>query len=524
MLSRSIFASLATLPCAFVMLAHASCDTIVKADATNAATSASTRGATDTARAYGPANTAPSVNAGADDDATEDVAYTLNATVTDDGLPGAMVCQWTTSDDCTFEDIDGGGALGDGECTGESDDCDLDVTCGTVETATLNLECDDGALTDDDDVVLNVEAAATAWWSRVPAFTTAMKESIPFHASMAIPDEPVTTSTDTCTDATTCNADLAVAGRHVTITSSFTGDLSVTASNTTLSSDAGIVVTGTLTIGTTALITNVLIDGKGGSTGTANHSCANRLRFNCNAANCILSGGTRLYSDIIIDGIVTENAAAPSAGAFSAKWEDSAIINTTSHAAGWGIHTNYQPTNAPWIGLLILSNSVLTDSATSNGSGLRLGNGNGAIDDVREIVLWGNYVRTVGATYQTNRLNSVQNFMAMDNIFTGAGTAGCHHIGNLAGDILGNVYVWSNSYYDTSSSSCQYGAGTGPDLFEFHNNDVHGGFSEAQFDTEVSDVDVGDTVTKTGSTWGATTTHPAWPDGTGGISCDATAL
>ncbi len=106
---------------------------------------------------------APSVNAGSDDDATEDVAYTLAATVTDDGLPRDQLwCSWTTSDDCTFES---GADLFVVDSAGDED---FDVTCGSVDaSATLTLCCDDdgNAAASDaavcNDVVLNVESGAT---------------------------------------------------------------------------------------------------------------------------------------------------------------------------------------------------------------------------------------------------------------------------------------------------------------------------------------------------------------------------
>jgi hypothetical protein len=155
---------------------------------------------------------------------------------------------------------------------------------------------------------------------------------------------------------------------------------------------------------------------------------------------------------------------------------------------------------------------MLAEHTTTSGVAFRLGNGTGLIDNVREMVLHGNHIRTTGATFQNLRLNSIQDFYAFHNVFRGSGTAGAVHFGNLTADVLGRVYVYNNQFYDCSGSSLQYGAGAGPDLLEFKNNLVYGGFTEAQWNATVASPDTGDTVDDTGNVWNATTTHPSWPD------------
>ncbi len=106
---------------------------------------------------------APSVAAGSDDDATEDAAYTLAATVSDDGLPRDQLwCSWTTADDCTFE---AGADLFHWDSAGDED---FDITCHSVDaSATATLCCDDdGDVSGSDDPVcdsvsLNVQSAAS---------------------------------------------------------------------------------------------------------------------------------------------------------------------------------------------------------------------------------------------------------------------------------------------------------------------------------------------------------------------------
>jgi hypothetical protein len=356
-------------------------------------------------------------------------------------------------------------------------------------------------------------ASSPAWYSHYPALTVALKETIPFHASMVAPTAPTITSGPTnCADASAANTSLAVAGRHTHLTSSFAGDLSITASNTLLTADAGVVVTGSVTIGTTATIGNVEIDGKGGSSRSSDYAFADRLQFTADTTGSVLqSGGTRLYSDVVVKWCKVKNSSATTGAAFTVKWKNSAILGCCVRAPGWGVITSYQATNAPLSSLLLLGNSILTEHTTTNGAGMRLGNGAGLIDDVRVLVMHGNHVRTTGGTFQGLRLNSIQDFYAFYNVWRGAGTAGAVHFGNLAGDVLGNVYVNDNQYYDCSTSSLQYGVGTGPDLLEWKNNTCYGGFTEANWDTAIASPDVGDTIVDTGSVWNATTTHPAWP-------------
>ncbi len=351
-------------------------------------------------------------------------------------------------------------------------------------------------------------ALASAWYSYYTPLSTTLKETIPFHSSMVLPAAPTITTTSNVTSAAEFNIAAAITGRELTVTTSFVGDVSITASDVRVLFSPGVTITGTITIGTVATISRVEINGG------ADKSFADRPLITKDAAGgaIIQSGGTRLYSDIVIRWLKVKNQSATgNSSAFTAKWKNSAIIGCCCRCSGYGVFTSYQVTNAPMSSLLLLGNSMLAEHTTTSGVANRLGNGAGAIDDVRVLVLHGNHLRTTGATFQNLRLNSVQDFYAFYNVLRGSGTAGSIHFGNLAGDILGRVYVNNNELYDCPVNSLQYGAGSGPDSLEFKNNTVYGGFSEANWDSAVSAPDVGDTVDKTGSSWVASTTHPAWP-------------
>jgi hypothetical protein len=351
----------------------------------------------------------------------------------------------------------------------------------------------------------NAPASSPVWYSYYEPLTTVLKETIPFHASMVLPTAPVITTTSNVTSAAEFNTAAAIAGRELTVTSSFAGDVTISASDVRVLFSTGITITGSLTIGSTSAIARVEIDG-------GDKSFADRPLIQANTTfGVIQSGGARLYSDIVIRRIKVKNTSATTGAAFLSKWKNCAIIDTCSRSPGWGLHTTYQTTNAPQSSTLLLGNSVLTEHATTNGAGMRLGNGAGAIDDVRVLVMHGNHIRTTGATFQSVRFNSIQDFYAFYNVFRGAGTAGAIHFGNLAGDILGRVYMNNNQFYDCSASSLQYGAGSGPDALEFKDNAVYGGFSEANWNAATASPDPGDTIDDTGSVWNATTTHPAWP-------------
>jgi hypothetical protein len=355
---------------------------------------------------------------------------------------------------------------------------------------------------------MHVASAAEAWWSYYPALTVADKETIPFHASMTAPTAPTITTTSNVTSAAEFNTAAAIAGRELTVTTSFAGDVSITASDVRVLFSAGVTITGSITIGTTATIARVEINGG------SDKSFADRPLITKDAAGgaVIQSGGTRLYSDIVIRWLKVRNqSASGNSSAFTCKWKNSALIGNCCRCSGYGVFTSHQPTNSPLANLMILGNSMLAEHGTTSGVAMRLGNGDGPIDDVQTVVLHGNHFSSTGATFQSLRLNSIQNFYAFHNVLRGAGTAGAVHFGNLAGDILGNVYVNNNQFYDCSSSSLQYGAGTGPDVLEFKNNTVYGGFTEANWNTATASPDPGDTIDDTGTTWTTSTTHPAWP-------------
>lgn len=100
---------------------------------------------------------APSINAGPDADATEDVAYNLQGSCSDNA---SATCTWsqTVGSGCGFTNL--GAGAGIVACADVEDDT-IDATCSAVESATVQLSCNDGvnsAVTDT--LALNVETGA----------------------------------------------------------------------------------------------------------------------------------------------------------------------------------------------------------------------------------------------------------------------------------------------------------------------------------------------------------------------------
>ena len=96
-------------------------------------------------------NTAPSANAGSDDSITLPAVATLDGTVTDDGLPaspGTVTTTWTK--------VSGPGTV----TFGDSAAVDTTATFSEIGTYVLQLEADDGSLTDTDTVQIVCDHAA----------------------------------------------------------------------------------------------------------------------------------------------------------------------------------------------------------------------------------------------------------------------------------------------------------------------------------------------------------------------------
>ena len=111
-------------------------------------------GPAESSRGGGGGNSAPSADAGSDDSITLPSVATLDGTVTDDGLPDPPASVTTT-----WSKTAGPGTVTFGDSSA------VDTTAGfsTAGTYVLQLEADDGDLTDTDTVQIVVAAASTAF-------------------------------------------------------------------------------------------------------------------------------------------------------------------------------------------------------------------------------------------------------------------------------------------------------------------------------------------------------------------------
>ena len=127
-------------------------------------------------RTPGPvANTAPVVNAGPDQTITMPSAASLDGTVTDDGLPGAVTTTWSK--------VSGPGSVSFGNAGQQ----DTTATFGKAGTFVLQLTANDGALATSDQVTVTVQGSASGPGSAQPSLTaTASDATVPVGSPTAI--------------------------------------------------------------------------------------------------------------------------------------------------------------------------------------------------------------------------------------------------------------------------------------------------------------------------------------------------